>query len=382
MRREGASGVWRAMAGVALVIMVALAAVAPPVLEHVRAARLLARFGDADAGPPAGVIEEALAVPHANRSPTRARLYRPGGQSRGAMVLVPGVHRLGVDEPRLVRFARAIAASGVTVLTAEMAALVNYRIDDAAPEDIGDAAHALHERAGAPVGVMGMSFAGGLALLAATEDRYRSDVAFVVAVGAHDDLARVARFFATNAIARPDGSIATLAAHPYGPCVLVYDHAEDFFAPADRAAARDALRLWLWEEKDAARAKLAALPAGARAELEALFDGNLEAITPRLLAEIDARAAAMRAVSPHERLAGLEAPVFLLHGAGDSVIPATETSWLALDVPRRLVRDVLVSPALVHVELEGEPSWREKLALIHFMAEVLDAADGEAAGHP
>ena len=41
------------------------------------------------------------------------------------------------------------------------------------------------------------------------------------------------------------------------------------------------------------------------------------------------------------------------------------------------MRDVLVSPALVHVELEGEPGVREKCALVHFMAEVLDATESE-----
>ncbi len=73
----------------------------------------------------------------------------------------------------------------------------------------------------------------------------------------------------------------------------------------------------------------------------------------------------------------MRAPVYLLHGAGDKVIPSSETLWLARDVPKGLVRDVLVSPALVHVEMQGDPGFREKFALVHFMAEVLDAAADE-----
>jgi pimeloyl-ACP methyl ester carboxylesterase len=350
-----------------------------PVRTHFRAASLLARFGDANANrePSPAVSEQLFPIARASDAPIRARLYLPRGASRGAIVLVPGVHHLGIDEPRLIRFARAVSASGVTVLTPEVGALLDYRIEGASTSEIGEAAHALHERVGAPVGVMGMSFAGGLALLAAVDPRFAPDVAFVVAVGAHDDLARVARFFATNAIARPDGSILHTTAHPYGPLVLVYDHVGDFLPPADLAAEKDALRLWLWEDKDAARARLATLPPGARAKLGALFDGDIASISPALLAEIDASASALRAASPAGRLAGLRAPVYLLHGAGDAVIPPTETLWLARDVPHGLVRDVLVSPALVHVELEGEPEWREKYALVHFMAEVLDAAERE-----
>jgi pimeloyl-ACP methyl ester carboxylesterase len=366
----------------ALLAIAAIAALAlwRPAAEHVRAASLLARFGDAsDAKQRASAIvtEELFPIPRPNDPSIRARLYLPRGAPRGAIVLVPGVHHLGIDEPRLVRFARAVSASGVTVLTPEIGALLDYRIEGASADEIGEAARALHRRAGAPVGVMGMSFAGGLALLAASDPRFAPDIAFVVAVGAHDDLARVARFFATNAIARPDGSIAHLAAHPYGPLVLVYDHLEDFFPSADLPAAKDALRLWLWEDNAAARARLAALPEASRAKLGALFDGDIARIAPELLAEIDAHVDTMRAASPRGRLANLRTPVFLLHGAGDAVIPASETLWLARDVPAGLVRDVLVSPALVHVELEGEPGVREKWALVHFMAEVLDATEKE-----
>ena len=224
---------------------------------------------------------------------------------------------------------------------------------------------------------MGMSFAGGLALLAASDPRFAADVAFVVAVGAHDDLARVARFFATDAIARPDGSILHLAAHPYGPLVLVYDHVQDFLPVADLAAAKEALRLWLWEDKDAGpRAPRVSRPGSA---LEARRSLRRQHRLDRASAPRGGRCerGRMRAASPHGRLAGLRAPVYLLHGAGDSVIPATETLWLAHDVPQGLARDVLVSPAVVHVEMEGTPSVREKFALVHFMAEVLDAASRE-----
>jgi pimeloyl-ACP methyl ester carboxylesterase len=348
-----------------------------PVQSHVRAAALLERFGQASAMASPEVAEELFPIARANESALRARLYLPHGRARGAIVLVPGVHRLGMDEPRLVRFARAVSASGVVVLTPEIRALVDYRIEGASADEIGEAARALHERVGTPVGVMGMSFAGGLALLAASDPRFAPDVAFVVAVGAHDDLARVARFFATGAIARPDGSILHLTAHPYGPLVLVYDHVQDFVPGADLDATKEALRLWLWDDKDAARSRLAALPPDARAKLGALFDGDIASIAPQLLAEVDANEGTLRAASPHGHLAGLRAPVYLLHGAGDSVIPASETLWLARDVPQGLVRDVLVSPAVVHVEMTVEPSAREKFALVHFMAEVLDAASRE-----
>ena len=102
------------------------------------------------------------------------------------------------------------------------------------------------------------------------------------------------------------------------------------------------------------------------------MDGN--ALRDELLAVIDKEQDEMRKVSPHGNLLGLEASVYLLHGEKDSVIPATETLWLARDVPQDQLRMTLVSPAIQHVELE-EPALADRWALVHFMGEVL--ADAE-----
>ncbi|MGH7329316.1 MAG: hypothetical protein ACREJX_13290, partial [Polyangiaceae bacterium] len=86
--------------------------------RHVRAARLLSRFSDAQSVP-AGIDETSFML-DTPTGPTRAKIYSPHGSSHlPGIVIVPGVHHLGVDEPRLQRFARAIAASGITVMTPE-----------------------------------------------------------------------------------------------------------------------------------------------------------------------------------------------------------------------------------------------------------------------
>jgi dienelactone hydrolase len=290
------------------------------------------------------------------------------------ILLVHGVHHLGVDEPRLVRFARALAESGILVMTPEIRELADYHVDPRSIATIGEAARRLRERAARPVGVIGMSFAGGLALLAAADARFAPDIKFVVAVGAHDDLGRVSRFFATGSIARPDGTLLTMRAHDYGPMVLVYSHVDDFFAEGDVPFARSALRAWLWEDRDGARAHAASMSPEGRARMDLLFGGHVDALAAALLDVIARRGTEMGPVSPRGRLGSIHVPVYLLHGAGDSVIPSTETLWLAREVPPAELRDVLVSPALVHVELDGDPTLADRWSLVHFMADVLEEA--------
>jgi dienelactone hydrolase len=338
----------------AVALCVAVGAV--PGRRHVRAAGLLQSFVSSTPG--AYAVEETVEG--------AARLYRPlGVASPPALVLVHGVHHLGMDEPRLVHFAKTIAGAGIAVLTPQVEELADYRVDAHSVETIGAAALALAARLHVQrVGLMGLSFAGGLSLVTAADPRWSGGIAYVISIGGHGDLARVSRFLVSD------------EAHEYGSLVLVYGHAEDFFLPDDLAAAREALKLWLWDDKPGARAKAAQCSAPAQEKLERLFTHQLEALRPELLACIERNATALEAVSPSAHLGELKADVLLLHGAGDTVIPPGETEWLAHEAPN--VRAALVSKALQHVELEGEPGLADKAALVHFMAQVLDEADATA----
>lgn len=356
-----------------------------PAYTHVRAATLLMRAqgGDgASTGPAAWTaraVDEEASTLDTPLGPARTRTYVPRGVAEPpAIVLLHGVHHTGIDEPRLQRFARALASSGLLVFTPELDGLKDYRVDVGSADTIGRAAQALSLRAHrTSVGVVGVSFAGGLALLAASDARWAPSVAFVVSIGAHDDLRRVSRFFFENAIARPDGSLLRLQAHDYGAMVLVYGNVDRFFPAADVPAARDALRLWLWEDRPGAWEAAKKLSPASRQKVKKLFDRSTKDLEPELLGLALRSERAMVPVSPHDHMDGLRAPVFLLHGEDDDVIPSSETEWLAHDAPKGCVRNALVSPAVRHVELLGKPRAKDTWDLVHFMAEVLDEAAHE-----
>lgn len=352
----------------------------PAVLAHLRAFSILLRFSNPRDSELAtafarGPFSEELGSAPTSAGSLRYRIYRPttSGLHPG-IVLLHGVHHLGIDEPRLTAFSKALAGAGMTVLTPELEDLADFRVTRKTVEEIGLSAGILCKLTGQPkAGILGLSFAGGLALLAAADPAYAPRIAFVVAIGAHDDLSRVARFFATNQVEEPDGSITAFKAHEYGVLVLVYAHIENYFSPADLPAAREALRLWLWEQPgDALQAAQRLSPAG-QARFDVLIH-HREQIRDNLLREIAAHKAEMLEVSPHGHLGSLAVPVFLLHGAGDTVIPAAETRWLAREIPHKELRAVLISPALIHVNVESGVSLREKWDLMNFLAQVIELA--------
>jgi pimeloyl-ACP methyl ester carboxylesterase len=369
----------RKLRAVVFVLAVLAVVMVRPASHHARAASLLMTFSDKDAKPPA-VVEERLAFSRdggsAGIESIPARLYVPRGVPNApGVVLVHGVHHSGIEEPRLERFARAIAAAGVVVMTPAVKELSDYKV---APRSIGTVAAAvdtLRAKLGTDrVGLMGMSFGGGISLLTAADPRFADHISFVVAVGAHDDLGRVSRFFVNNEIPEPNGETKKLHAHGYGVMVLVYSHASDFFPGEDVPVAREALKLWLWEKRDDARTAANSLSPASKAKIEKLFGEGVSELKGELLAEIDRHTEDMKAVSPHGRLGSIKANVYLLHGEGDTVIPATETLWLAHDVPPERLRTALVSPAIEHVELKS-PSPADKWALVHFMGQIIGEAE-------
>ncbi len=348
--------------------------------DYLRAMSLLTRFSDGQAQEfstrfARHPFAQVLTTVQTPQGPLKFRLYIPQDVSDPpAIVVLHGIHNLGLEEPRLGRFASAAAGAGLLVMAPELTDLTDYRVTPKTIDTIGAATNFLSARVGRKVGVIGLSFAGGLALLTASKPEYAGNIGFVVAVGAHDDMGRVARFFAANVVERPDGSTAPLDAHEYGVLVLAYTHLGDFFAERDIPAARDALRLWLWEKpEDSLRAARTASAAG-QAEFD-LIVHHREKLQQQLLNEIEKYKDEMAAVSPHHNLDKLKVPVFILHGTGDNVIPASESEWLAKDVPPGALKKVLLSPALIHVHLEDKVTLSQKWDLIEFMAQVLEAAD-------
>lgn len=308
----------------------------------------------------------------------RARLYTPArSKNAPAIIVLHGVHHMGIDEPRLETFATSMAACGIQVLTPELPDIKDYQVGANSIATIGESAEWLtHADGGRPVGVMGLSFSGGLSLLAAADAKYQQDIRFVLAVGSQDEMSRVAAYYRTGEDLRPNGSEETLTPHEYGPLVLEYEHVGEFVPAQDVAPIRAVLRAHLYEDPVAEHVALAKLNVAQAAEAKALMDMRLDSTRTALKRADERHRDDMAAVSPHGSLATLKTPVYLLHGAGDNIIPSAETEWMASELPKRSLKAVLISPVLSHLDLDGAgPTMSDQLRLVHFFAQVLDAAE-------
>jgi len=314
----------------------------------------------------------------------RGRAYVPSKITARPILLVPGVHAAGIAEPRLINFAREIAATGHPVTTAELPDLVQYQITPRTTDMIEDAGNWLarqwQPKLPAPqrrVGVMGISFGGGLAVVAAS--RMPESAAWVLSFGGHGDLPRTLRYLCTGR--QPDGTFRP--PHDYGVVIILLGVA-DRVVPADQVEPlREAIRSFLkashldMVDKPAAalefgraRELAAGLPEPARTYMTWVNERNVQSLGPALLPHVGALGgdAALSA----ERNPPPSVPVYLLHGADDNVIPAAESMLLAEDLRRR-GRDVmlLATPLITHAEVDHPPGAIEIWRLIRFWAAAL-----------
>jgi pimeloyl-ACP methyl ester carboxylesterase len=317
--------------------------------------------------PPPG--DDSLGVP--------AKRYVPRGVTKPPVViLLHGVQFLGIEEPRMIAFAKAIAASGVEVVTPLLPRIARFQVSALEVELIGSTARLLHQQRGKPAGVVGMSFSGGLALVAATDPRYAKHISFVAAVGAHHDMERTARFFATGEAPRPDGSTLRRTPHEYGALVLIASAPADFFPAQDVPAAARVLNTLLQTESiDAARPESKALSPAALVIMNRIFVRDRKYFRDALLASIARRQPEMQAVSPRGKLHLIRVPVVLIHGTGDDIIPPSETEWLAREVPPQYLEESLITPLLSHVDVNSRVTAADRAKVVHAMAEILQEAE-------
>jgi hypothetical protein len=399
---------FRAAALVAAALLLSAAGAwwwAQPVLDAAafiaRAADMPGRWGDLATSRAVPVTRGPLQQIDTRHGPADARLYRPEGRVRRSVTLVPGVHMDGIDEARLVRLAGDLAASGVAVLTVAALELQHFRVTPVTTDVIEDAALWLASQPDlAPdgrVGLIGISFSGGLSVAAAGRPALRDKVAFVMSFGGHGDLPRVMRYLCTGDVDQrvPDSAIAAVPGademevrppHDYGLVVVLLGVADRGIVPADQVARlRSGVGIFLLasslalvdearaaEEFVRARDYAGMQPEPARTWLGWVNDRAVHELGPRLLPVVDAIGGdpVNPSLSP-ERGAPPAAPVFLLHGTADNVIPSIETVHLAAHLaPHTRVR-ALLSALITHAEVDREPTLREVWRLVRFWHDLL-----------
>jgi pimeloyl-ACP methyl ester carboxylesterase len=325
------------------------------------------------------IRDQTIASRH---GPLRVRVYLPHGSIRETMMLVPGVHGEGFNEKRLVGFARTLATDRIAVVSPNLIDLAEYQVTPRTTDMIEDVAGwALRDATlgtGGRIAMMGISFGGGLAIVAGGRPSIKNRIAYVVSFGGYGDFARVLRYLCTGIL--PDGS--RFPQHDYGVVIIMLSAAERLVPAEQVQPLRSAILTFLnashitMTDKAAGDAEFkrardleSTLPEPAATFMHWVNTRDVGAMGAKLLPFVSAMASDP-ALSP-ERSPSPSAPVFLLHGSDDNVVPASEAMLLASHLRRDTHVRLLITPLITHAEIDRPAPFIDMWRLISFWSEVL-----------
>jgi pimeloyl-ACP methyl ester carboxylesterase len=276
-------------------------------------------------------------------------LYAPDEASPG-IVLLPGAAPLGKEDPRAVRLARSLARAGRTVFVPDLT-LYERRL---VPEDLERIVASVlalegHTSAEGPVQLLGISYGGSFALVAAADERLRGRIAQVATFGAYWDLVGVIQAVTTGSSFVGSARIPW-EGHPMARSIL-----EEAVLRLGPPELREPLRSALAEGDGS----------GLEAEARAVFDllrNEDPSRTRRLASEVPPPLRELfAAFSPASVADDLDLPVVAMHSTDDPAVPYGELARLKRALPQ--ARVVTVS-SFRHVDLStsGSGGWTSRVS--------------------
>lgn len=328
-----------------------------------------------DALQPTEEIASAVSVEEVD-VPTRAGdvrvlLARPVADADPlpALVLVHGAVDAGARERRFVAFLRAFAARGMVVAAPDLPSLARFRMDADDPARIADVGRWLADTGRAEdgrVALSGVSVGGSYALVAADDAVLRDHVSTVLAFGAYADLGTLLHGWMT---APSDPHERLFDPLTEGRRLVLLGNADLLVGPADREEVERRLRAIL-DGREAAGPPLAP----DAAEVVAIAESTEPLSMERARTLLERLRDPLVTLSP-ARGTTPAAPVYLLHGARDPVVPVADMDALAAALRGRGVAVRTHATDLFdHVDARSSPGLLEAWPLLRFLGAFLDDA--------
>lgn len=313
-----------------------------------------------------------------------ADLYRPNFQPILAdMVLVPGLTRLGRDDPRVVAFATTMGRAGFRVLVPDLPNLRRFQVSGTDTVTIADAICFMQaEPTGRPLGVGAVSFAVGPAVGALFETEARDRVDFLLTVGGYHDMTALITYVTTGYYrASADAPWQYREPKRYGRWLFLLTNAARLQDQEDKLTLIEMADRKL-NNPDAKVDDLATQLGAEGQSVYALLTNTdpdrvpalIEALPPSVLHEMNALDLKQR------RISDLDTRFILVHDADDRIIPADQSLIFVRNANPGHAEAFLVQ-GLDHAQPK-EVSWWDGKDLVAAVYAVLQERDTAVPSRP
>ncbi len=306
-----------------------------------------------------------------------ALVYLPRARrSRGTILAVHGMAAMANRDPRMAGVCRAFAACGYTVIAPIYGDIASFTITFRTVKSIAGTITALSgDKSLCPAGRVSLfapSFSGGMALLAASMPETAGVVDSICVVGSYGNVASAVRYL----LGRQD-------IDDYGRLIILHNfigHAPGVSKKIPGALRSAILDNGLKRDIPLLPQRLSRLNEGERAVINRLFsDPGFRMIQwSRIVEESGKVKRLLKALSVVGNMKGLSAPVTLIHGAEDRVIPPAESLKIRDCLTVHGVRNrLLITPLIGHGDVKfGPGALREAFRLARTFAFFFKHASG------
>ena len=280
--------------------------------------------------------EVVIQAPDTRYRAVAVDIYRPSDEEpHGTLVLAIGAADKIRDHPAVVRLSDAVARSGIVVAVPDME--YPLRDEDTLPEDVRSLTGAFSSNVEATVAtvewlrqqdfvdrdeiaMVGFSAGGGIAVMAAADERISEDVSFVVTLGAYYDMMDLISSITTGTVTY-DG--ATSSWEPRVKAARIMHRSIISLLPD--AVDREVLGRIYIDDDTAALTQVWRLTENGRALHEAFASKDAKRLQELWRQISPEDTAVLDNISPSMHVSGLRADLYVLSDEDDDYIPHVES---------------------------------------------------------
>lgn len=293
-------------------------------------------------------------------------VYKPNSANGSVIIVLPGLSVYGYQDPRINNLARSFASLGFTTVVPMIPELEELRIDPITISRISDLILKIYEDSilnpsAKPIGLFAPSYSGGVALLAAGKSRLSHCVSAMMLLGSFYNFRSMIPVL-MMASSKDPYALLILVRNLLPSTPWYSDELDQILLTAilDNGFKRRVPESYLKLSKASARVrelfhKITADPVF-RTELISLA-----------LETIDEKQNWKERFNLSDKISHIKAPITLIHGREDPVIPSSESVHLFQSLKdHNKVASLLITDLLDH----GEPRWSvSSLKEIHHLSQ-------------
>ena len=268
-----------------------------------------------------------------NGEDTIVRIFYSQNKSDQSIIIFPGASPYAEEHPGMLMLGNGLRNAGYNVYIPRVPALKKLKLEK---ENIDWFAHCYQELVQHKIGhkdnimIVGLSY-GGASLLRATLDKRMQSPKpkSILSYGTYYSINTALDFFITGTI-QHQGETYRITPHEWGPIVMFYNFIHTIDIPYDNIKIQNILKYRIQDKHKKVDIEIDKLEDGKEKQfIQNILDGEMTKEMQKMIQDmISNNLELLEYLSPEKWIKSIDNKVFIMHGANDSMVPFTESTYL------------------------------------------------------